>query len=853
MTSEEIIPVNTTHKKQPVEITHELKTCFIDYAMSVIIGRAIPDVRDGLKPVHRRILYAMLHDEGNTSDKAYKKSAKAVAATMGNYHPHGDTAIYDTLVKMAQPFSYRCTLVDGQGNFGSIDGDSAAAMRYTEVRLTKAAESILEDIDKETVDFVPNFDESSEEPDVLPSRIPNLLVNGTSGIAVGMATNMMPHNLGEVCDLIAAYIDNPEMQLEEMMKILPAPDFPTGAKIMGTDGIVNAYATGQGRVVVRGIAEIEERKKGFEQIIITEIPYQVNKASMIEKMADLVKSKVIEGISDIRDESDKDGIRVVIELKQAAQANVILNLLYKHTPLESTFGIINLAIVDKKPKILSLAELLRYFIAHRVEVVRRRTQYDLRKAEERVHILDGLLKALDMIDAVVATIRASPEASVAQEALVSKFGFSEVQADAILKMQLRRLAALEQKKIIDETDSLHLTIEKLTWILSADEHVLAVVKTETAEVRAAYADERRTKIDYTANSDFNVMDLIPDEQTLVMLTTQNYIKRVPLDLYRQQKRGGRGVIGMTTKDEDSVDKIFMASTHDYLLCFTNKGRVYWLRVYEIPESSRTSKGKAIVNLLNLTDEEVSAIIPMRDFDANMHLLYATKNGRVGKFTQDLFSRPRTGGIIGITLLEGDELVDVVVTDGDSDVVLTTAFGQALRFSETEVRSTGRGTQGVIGIRLKFEGDYVCALTLVETKYLLMITDKGFGKRTEFDAFMGHGRGTQGVKSIVANFERGRVVASRAVSDEDEIVITTASGVVMRTEAAHISIQGRGTRGVRVIRVDAGDTVTGVAIVRPGDEDLVIPEILPGYEEKKPVVLPEEDDEEVVLPEGEDDI
>ncbi|WP_042696346.1 MULTISPECIES: DNA gyrase subunit A [Methanocorpusculum] len=819
MTSEE----ETTHKTVSINIEDEMKNCFIDYAMSVIIGRAIPDVRDGLKPVHRRILYAMFHDEGNTSDKAYKKSAKAVAATMGNYHPHGDSAIYDTLVKMAQPFSYRYTLVDGQGNFGSIDGDSAAAMRYTEARLTKAAESLLEDIDKDTVDFVPNFDESSQEPDVLPSRIPNLLVNGTTGIAVGMATNMMPHNLGEVCDLVDAYIDNPEMQLDEMMKILPAPDFPTGGKIMGTDGIVNAYQTGQGKVILRGIAEIEERKKGFEQIVITEIPYQVNKASMIEKIAELVKTKVIEGISDIRDESDKDGIRVIIELKQNTQANVVLNLLYKHTQLENSFGIINLAIVDKKPKILSLVELLRYFISHRVEVVRRRSQFDLRKAEERMHIMAGLLKALDMIDVVIATIRASPEASVAQEALVSTLGFSEAQAEAILKMQLRRLAALEQQKIVDETTSLQLIIDKLTWILSSEENILSVVKTETAEVRSAYADERRTQIDYTANTDFNMMDLIPDEQTLVMLTTQDYIKRVPLDLYRQQKRGGRGVIGMTTKDEDSVDKVFMASTHDYLLCFTNKGRVYWLRVYEIPEGSRTSKGKAIVNLLNLTDEEVSAVIPMRDFDAEKNLLYATKKGRVGKFSQDLFSRPRTGGIIGITLLDGDELVDVVVTGGSSDVVLTTAFGQALRFSEDEVRATGRGTQGVIGIRLKYEGDYVCGLTLVETQYLLMITDKGYGKRTEFDAFMGHGRGTQGVKSIVANFERGKVVSSLAVSDDDQVIITTAAGVVLRTQASDISIQGRGTQGVRVIRVDSGDKVTGVAVVPPDEVDPALPE------------------------------
>ncbi|HJK27597.1 MAG TPA: DNA gyrase subunit A, partial [Methanocorpusculum sp.] len=677
-----------------------MKNCFIDYAMSVIIGRAIPDVRDGLKPVHRRILYAMFHDENNTSDKAYKKSAKAVAATMGNYHPHGDAAIYDTLVKMAQPFSYRYPLVDGQGNFGSIDGDSAAAYRYTEARLTKAAESLLEDIDKETVDFVPNFDESSQEPDVLPSRIPNLLVNGTTGIAVGMATSMMPHNLGEVCDLVTAFIDKPDMPIEEMMKILPGPDFPTGGIIMGTDGVRNAYLTGQGKVIVRGVAEVEERKKNYEQIVITEIPYQVNKAVMIEKIADLVKNKQIEGISDLRDESDKDGIRVIIELKQGVQGNVILNQLYKHTPLESSFGITNLAIVDKKPLILSLAEILRHFIAHRMSVVRRRSQFDLRKAEERKHILDGLLKALDMIDEVIATIRGSPEVAAAQVALVSKFGFSEVQADAILKMQLRRLAALEQQKILDEKNELQVIIDRLNWILASDEHILSVVKEETAEIRAQYADERRTKIDYSANTDMDVLDFIEDKQVLVMLTSQNYIKRMPLDSCRQQRRGGRGVTGMTTKDEDSVDKVFLASTHDYLLCFTNRGRVYWLRVHEIPEGSRQSKGKAIVNLLNLTDEDVTAVIPLRNFESDKYLFFATKMGKVGKMSEELFSLPRSGGLIAMTILEGDELVDVMVTDGSCDVVLTTWLGQSLRFSEDEVRPTGRGVQGVKGITLR---------------------------------------------------------------------------------------------------------------------------------------------------------
>ncbi|HJJ92634.1 MAG TPA: DNA topoisomerase (ATP-hydrolyzing) subunit A, partial [Methanocorpusculum sp.] len=597
MTSEDFSPDKAiTPRTELINIEDELKNCFLDYAMSVIIGRAIPDVRDGLKPVHRRILYAMLHDENNTSDKAYKKSAKAVAATMGNYHPHGDAAIYDTLVKMAQPFSYRYPLVDGQGNFGSIDGDAAAAYRYTEARLTQIAESLLEDIDKKTVDFIPNFDESSEEPEVLPSRIPNLLVNGTTGIAVGMATSMMPHNLGEVCDLIAAFIDRPDMSVEEMMSILPAPDFPTGGIIMGTDGVRNAYLTGQGKVVVRGIAEIETRKKNYEQIVITEIPYQVNKAVMIEKIADLVKTKQIEGISDLRDESDKDGIRVIVELKQGVQGNVILNQLYKHTPLESSFGITNLAIVEKKPMVLSLAEILRYFISHRMSVVRRRSQFDLQRAEEHKHILDGLIKALELIDEVITTIRDSPEIIAAQVSLIDKFGFSERQADAILKMQLRRLAALEQQKIITELNELQIVINKLNWILSSDSNILSIVKDEIIDIHEKYADKRRTKIDYSVNANLDVLDFIEDKQVLVMLTSQNYIKRMPLESCRQQRRGGRGVMGMTTKDEDSVNKVLLASTYDYLLCFTNQGRVYWLRVYEIPEGSRQSKGKAIVNL-----------------------------------------------------------------------------------------------------------------------------------------------------------------------------------------------------------------------------------------------------------------
>ena len=549
--------------------------------------------------------------------------------------------------------------------------------------------------------------------------------------------------------------------------------------------------------------------------MITEIPYQVNKAVMIEKIADLVKNKQIEGISDLRDESDKDGIRVIIELKQGVQGNVVLNQLYKHTPLESSFGITNLAIVEKKPMILSLAEMLRHFIAHRMSVVRRRSLFDLRKAEERKHILDGLLKALDMIDEVIATIRGSPEVAAAQVALVSKFGFSELQADAILKMQLRRLAALEQQKIIDEKNELQVIIDKLNWILASDENILSVVKTETAEIREKYADVRRTKIDYSANTDMNVLDFIEDKQVLVMLTSQNYIKRMPLDSCRQQRRGGRGVTGMTTKDEDSVDKVFLASTHDYLLCFTNRGRAYWLRVHEIPEGSRQSKGKAIVNLLNLTDEDVTAVIPLRNFDADKYLFFATKMGKVGKMSEELFSRPRSGGLIAMTILEGDELVDVMVTDGSCDVVLTTWLGQSLRFSEDEVRPTGRGVQGVKGITLR-RGDAVRALTLVEKDHLLTITEGGFGKRTAFDEFRGKGRGTMGVRNIMTNLERGGVVSSLAIGDDEEIVITTAGGVVMRTEARDISIQKRSTQGVRIIRVDEGDKVTSIAVV-PADE------------------------------------
>ncbi len=792
-----------------VPIEEEMKKSYIDYAMSVIIGRAIPDVRDGLKPVHRRTLYAMW-GSGNTSDKPFRKSVKAVAATMENYHPHGDSAIYDTLVKMAQPFSYRYMLVEGQGNFGSIDGDSAAAMRYTEARLTKAAEALLIDIEKETVNFIPNFDGSTQEPTVLPARIPNLLVNGTSGIAVGMATNMPPHNLGEVCTLVEQFIDNPEISPQEILSIMPGPDFPTGGMIMGSAGIMNAYTTGYGRIIVRGVSEIETGKRDLERIIISEIPYQVNKARMIENIADLVREKKIEGISDLRDESDKDGIRIVIELKKGINAQVVLNLLYKHTQLQTTFGVINLSIVDGQPKVLPLTDMLRYFLAHRVEVVRRRSEFELRKARDRFHILVGLLIALDRIDEVIATIRASASVEEAGVALISRFGLDEIQADAILKMQLRRLAALERQKIEDEKNALEAEIARLMELLSSEAAILSVVKEETREIREKFSDPRRTEIAHSAEF-LDKEALIEERKVFVALTEHNYIKRMPLDTYRQQRRGGRGIIGMSTKEEDCISSVFVASTHDYLLCISDLGRAYWLKVYDIPEGTRTSRGKAIVNLLNINNETIQAVIPVTEFRDDRFLFFATRNGTVVKIALDQFSHPRQTGINAIKLREGDRLVDVKWTDGDRELILTTRHGQSLRFHEEAVRPVGRGAMGVRGISLR-NGDHLQAVTVIHNDHLLTITENGYGKRTDFDEFRGHGRGTLGVRNIVTDIRSGMVVASRSVSDTDEIIVMTASGIVIRTCVNEVAIQKRSTRGVRIIRLDDGDRVTGFAIV-----------------------------------------
>jgi DNA gyrase subunit A len=805
----------TSKRVVPVNIENEMKSCYIDYAMSVIIGRAIPDARDGLKPVHRRTLYAMW-EMGNTSDKPYKKSARVVGDVMGKYHPHGDAAIYDTLVKMAQPFSYRYTLVDGQGNFGSIDGDSAAAMRYTEARLTKVSEELLADIDKKTVDFVPNFDESLQEPNVLPARVPNLLVNGSSGIAVGMATNMPPHNLREVCEATCRVIDEPGVSTEELMQIMPGPDFPTGGVIMGTEGVRDAYLTGRGKCVVRGVAEIVEEGR-TQQIIITEIPFQVNKARLIENIAGHVREKRVEGIADIRDESDRDGMRVVIDLKRGAAPQVVLNFLYKHTALESVFGIINLAIVDRQPRVLNLKELVHEFLKHRVNVVRRRSEFDLAKAEERRHVLNGLLVALDNIDAVIATIRASATTEEAQTALITKFALDEVQADAILKMQLRRLAALEHQKILDERDALGKEVERLSDLLGSEANILAEIRKELVDISARYGDPRRTEIGH-ATETIEKDDLIEDKPVLVSLTSSNYIKRIDLDTYRNQRRGGRGIIGMATKDDDGVENVFVASMLETLLCFTDRGRVYWLKVYDLPEGQRTGKGKALVNLLSLDGEErVTAVIPVREFRPDRYLFFATRRGTVAKMALDEFSRPRQTGINAINLRDGDALVDVKATDGGQELLLTTKFGQSLRFHEETVRPVRRNAMGVRGINLR-NGDALQAISVVEGDHLLTITEQGFGKRTDFDEFRGHGRGTMGVRNIVVDARGGGVVGSMAVSDDDEIIVMSASGIVIRTKVSEISVQKRGTRGVRIMKLDDGDRVIGFAILNAEDRE-----------------------------------
>jgi len=794
----------------PVNIEDEMKKSYMDYAMSVIIGRALPDVRDGLKPVHRRILYAM-QELGNDWNKPYKKSARVVGDVIGKYHPHGDMAVYDAIVRMAQDFSLRYPLIDGQGNFGSVDGDSPAAMRYTEIRMAKLASELLADIDKETVDFVPNYDESLLEPSVLPAKFPNLFVNGSSGIAVGMATNIPPHNLVETVNALIALIDNPDISIEELMTHVPGPDFPTGGFIYGREGIRSAYETGKGVIQVRARALIERDRKGErENIIITELPYQTNKAKLIERVAELIQEKAIEGISDIRDESDREGMRVVIELKRNEVAEVVLNQLFKHTQMQTSFGIILLAIHQNQPKLLSLKELLRLFVEHRKEVVTRRTLFDLRKAEARAHILEGLKKALDEIDAVIATIRASKTPKEAKEQLMSRFALSDEQAQAILDMRLQRLTNLEQQKILEEYQETIKLIDRLKTLLSSERLILNVIKEELTEIRDTYGDERRTEIVDVA-PEIRIEDLIAEEDMVVTITHSGYIKRNPISLYRSQHRGGKGKVGIHVKEEDFVEDLFIASTHDYMLFFTDAGKIHWRKVHEIPEGGRLARGKAIVNLLELgPGEKVTTILALKEFSKGKFITFVTKNGVIKKTPLEAYSNPRSGGIIAIALDEGDELIATKLTDGKQHLFIGTRFGKAIHFPETQVRVSGRVARGIRAIRLS-KGDDVVGMEVVGPHtQILTVTEHGFGKRTEASEYRVQNRGGSGIFTVKRTARTGDVIGIMTVQDEDEIMLIANKGRIIRLRAGDVRLQGRNTQGVRLIDLEEGERVVGVA-------------------------------------------
>ena len=802
----------------PVNIEDEMRHSYVDYAMSVIIGRALPDVRDGLKPVHRRILYGM-REMGLASNRGYRKCAKIVGEVMGNYHPHGDGPIYDTLVRMAQDFSYRYTLVDGQGNFGSIDGDPPAAMRYTEARMAPLAEALLEDIDKDTVDFVPNYDEEREEPSYLPSKIPNLLVNGSGGIAVGMATNMPPHNLTEICEAVVHLIEHPEANLKDMMERIPGPDFPTGGFIYGRAGIRQAYLTGRGQVTMRAKAEIERMSKDRESIVITEIPYQVNKARLIEKIAELVTEKRIEGISDIRDESDRQGMRVVVELKRGEQATIVLNNLFKLTQMQSSFGVINLSIVNGQPRVLPLMELLRNFIEHRVDVVRRRTQFELRQAEARAHILLGLQKALDHIDAIIKLIRAAKTSVEAREGLIREYEFTEIQAKAILEMQLQRLTGLERQKILDELEELRIRIAELKEILASDAKLREVITKELREVQKKYGDERRTQI-LDEEGEINIEDLIAEEDVVITVSRSGYLKRTPLSVYRNQGRGGKGRIGMRTRDEDAVTKVFVANTHSYMLVFTDRGRLYWLKVYEIPDVGSAGKGKAIVNLANLLPgEEVRALLSVKEFAANFFVIMATRKGIVKKTSLENFNNPTARGIIAMGVPEDDELIAAELLSGDETVFIGTHDGMCIRFRHSDVREMGRQAYGVIGIRLD-EADYVVAMIACtsEEEMVLSVMEGGFGKRTVVAEYRAQGRGGKGIINVRTTDKNGKVIAIMPVNEDSDVLIMTANGKLIRVRSTHIRAVGRATQGVRLIQLDDDDKVTAATLTESEGEN-----------------------------------
>ncbi len=797
-----------------VGVEEEMKSSYLDYAMSVIVGRALPDVRDGLKPVHRRILYGML-ELGLEPGKPYKKSARIVGEVMGKYHPHGDAPIYEAIARMAQDFSLRYPIIDGQGNFGSIDGDPPAAMRYTEARLAPIAMEILADLEKETVDFMPNFDESLMEPVVLPSKIPNLLINGSSGIAVGMATNIPPHNLNEVVDALIKLIDNPEISIEEIMEVLPGPDFPTGGYICGREGIIQAYKTGKGIITLRGKVEIEE-EKGRQNIIIKEIPYEVNKASLVENIARLVADKKIGGVSEVRDESDKEGTRIVLEVKRGENVDIIINQLYKLTPLQTTYGIINLALVGQQPRLLNIKELLQLFINHRKQVIIRRTRYDLRKAEERYHVVCGIIIALDNLDAVIKLIRRSKTVEEAKQGLIKKFSLTEIQANAVLAMPLSRLTGLERGKIVEERKNLEKKIKEYKGILSSMEKVKDIMKEELLTIKKKFGDKRRTQITEPIQ-EFEDIDLVRPEDIVVTVSYRGYIKRVPLETYRRQRRGGKGILGAQTKEEDFIKHLFVCSTTDTILFFTENGKVHWLKGYLIPEARRVAKGKPIINLLRIeSGEKITAVIPVREFSESQYLLMITKKGIVKKTPLSAYSNPRQGGIIALTLRQDDRLIDVKLTDGKKDIILSTKFGMSIRFGEEEVSPIGRTGIGVIGIRFKNKEDEVVGGEIVDKEEsknaLLTVCSKGYGKRTNISQYRKQHRGGKGIIDIKISEKNGYVVGIKCVNTKDEIILVTKAGMIIRMISKDIRMVGRNTLGVKLINLAEDDVITDIALI-----------------------------------------
>jgi DNA gyrase subunit A len=803
----------------PIHIEDEMKDSYINYAMSVIVGRALPDVRDGLKPVHRRILYAM-KDMGIIYNKPYKKSARIVGEVLGKYHPHGDSAVYDALVRMVQDFSLRYPLVDGQGNFGSVDGDAAAAMRYTEARTHRITEWLLKDIEKETVEWRPNFDGSLEEPVVMPAVLPNLLINGSSGIAVGMATNIPPHNVSEIVDAICYLVDNPECTIESLLKIVKGPDFPTGGLICGQDGIRSAYRTGRGSLKMHAKAHIEQKKGGREAIIVTEIPYQVNKTRLITSMADLVKARKIEGIQDIRDESDRDGMRIVVDIRKGQNAQVVMNLLYKHTQMKETFGVIMLALVDGQPQVLTLKQVLEEFIRHRKDVITRRTKYDLAQAEERAHILEGLKVAIKNLDEVIKIIKRSKDPAEAKMNLMKKFSLSERQSMAILAMRLQQLTNLETEKLEAEYLELLKLIEQLKGILASEKKLLSIIKEEIIEIKEKFGDMRRTEITGAAE-DMDIEDLIAEEDMVITLSHEGYIKRFPVSSYRKQRRGGKGVTGAKTKEEDFIEHLFIASTHDYMLVFTNEGKLHWLKVHEIPQAGKMTKGRPIVNVVGLTaGEKITSVVPVREFTDGVFVVMATENGKIKKTDLSAFKNPRKGGIIAVTLDKGDSLIGSLLSGGDDEIVIATSTGKAIKFSEKGIRVMGRGAQGVRGIRLAKKDKVVGMVKVMSEGALLSVTEKGFGKRTNFEEYRLQSRGGGGVINLKVVEKNGNVVGIKSVKDPDEIMLISQQGMVVRVPVAGISNVGRSTQGVRVISLKAGDKLTAVAsVVAKENEDV----------------------------------